>query len=180
MRVVVGSTNAVKIEAVAEALAAYPELLAKYGGGLETRGVEVPSGVGHQPETLEATILGAGNRARAAMAAAPSDLAFGIESGMFDVPGLDEPMNHTVCVIFDGKETTAVGFSPAFLLPSEVMRIVKEEGLELRDAAIKAGFTEPPADGRHGQGILGVLTHGRVTRKDYTAAAVHMALIRLH
>ena len=86
MRIIIGTTNEVKIGAVRELAPDYPCI-----AGASIGGVEVPSNVSDQPKTLEETMTGAINRARGAwergqLAATDGDLAFGIESGLFAVP----------------------------------------------------------------------------------------------
>jgi len=55
----VGSTNKVKLDAVREAISQY----SRFNGGM-ILSVDVKSGVGSQPMTLEETTLGAINRAK--------------------------------------------------------------------------------------------------------------------
>ena len=66
MRIHVGSTNEVKVGAVREVSAEYPCI-----AGAEIVGVEAASGVADQPKTLDETIRGAINRAKAAFEADP-------------------------------------------------------------------------------------------------------------
>ena len=50
--------------------------------------------------------------------------------------------------------------------------------MELDPAVRRAGLTEDPRIG-YGQGIIGILSRGRVTRADYSRPAVSMALVRM-
>lgn len=170
MRINVGSENPVKLAAIREVMAArFP--------GASFEPVAVDSGVPDQPLGFEQILGGAMNRARAAFALS-CDLAVALESGLIPVPLTRTGyMNLTACVIFDGDEMFP-GLGPAFELPDEVVRLVTEDGLELDPAARRAGLTADPRIG-YGQGIIGILSHGRVTRADYSRPAVSMALVRM-
>ena len=56
--------------------------------------------------------------------------------------------------------------------------MINELGITANDAFYKLGLTENKKIGS-AEGAIGLLTNGRVTRKDYTKQAVHMALIHL-
>jgi len=86
-------------------------------------------------------------------------------------------MNLTACAIFDGQDIF-VGLGPAFELPDEVTRLVVDKGMELDPAVKKAGLTDNERIG-YAQGIIGILSQGRVTRLDYSKPAVSMALVRM-
>jgi inosine/xanthosine triphosphatase len=167
----VGSLNPVKLRAI-RAVMAVPFPAAEF------LPVAVESGVGVQPLGLEETLRGATNRARAAFALPGTDLAVALESGLVPVPGTcSGHMNLTACAIFDGHEMY-LGLGPAFELPVEVTRLVVEDGLELDPAVRLAGLTDNARIG-YDQGIIGVLSRGRVTREDYSRPAVSMALVRM-
>ncbi|MBI5793592.1 DUF84 family protein, partial [Candidatus Uhrbacteria bacterium] len=74
MRVVLGSKNDCKLQAVRQVLAEYPKF-----GDAHIVGVEVDSLVPEQPLNLDATIQGAINRANAAFV--DCDFTIGIEVG---------------------------------------------------------------------------------------------------
>ncbi|HLD00391.1 MAG TPA: inosine/xanthosine triphosphatase [Candidatus Nanoarchaeia archaeon] len=167
----VGSTNTVKIEAVREAVSRYnlfsPAII---------KGIEVESGVSKQPKSLDEIIRGAVNRARNAFV--NCDYSFGLESGQIEVPYTKTGyMYICACTIYDGKEFN-FGLSPGFECPPEVTRLVLEEGLDLNEAFYKVGLTTNPNLGA-GEGVISILTNGRVNRKDYTQYAVIMALIKV-
>lgn len=165
----VGSMNPVKLGAIRAVMEVrFPEA--------EFRPAAVDSGVSVQPIGLDETLRGAGNRARAAFAGC--DLSVALESGLVPVPGTATGyMNLTACAIFDGHEMF-LGLGPAFELPAEVTRLVVEEGLELDPAVRKAGLTDNERIG-YAQGIIGILSGGRVTRMDYSRPAVSMAMVRM-
>jgi non-canonical (house-cleaning) NTP pyrophosphatase len=66
--------------------------------------------------------------------------------------------------------------SCAFEIPDEILRHVKEDGLDLSQACNASGITRDPKLGEHG-GLIGILTHGRVDRGIYTRQALACALI---
>lgn len=171
MRIVLGSKNACKLDTTREVLSLYPKFAAA-----EVVGVEVDSGVGEEPMTLEETVAGATNRAKQAFV--DCDYSIGIEGGTMMMPGTgSRMMKFDVCAVYDG-EKMAFGFSPGFSLPEDLQRLLIEEGMHLSDAAIAAGYTTHPKLGTAG-GVVGLLTEGRITRYDFCKDALIMALIHV-
>jgi inosine/xanthosine triphosphatase len=171
MKIILGSLNPVKMQAVQEIFGAIPALHHAHFEQLKAASL-VPD----QPIGLEQIILGARNRAREAFAS--GDLGIGIESGLIPVPlTTNGYMNLTVCVIFDG-EHWYTGLGPAFELPDDITSMVVEEGLELDKAVNRSGLSQDPRIG-YGQGIIGIMTKGRVTRMEYSKPAISMALARM-
>lgn len=80
----VGTENPAKLAAVRGALAA---LCAGDPSILRLSGFAAASGVPDQPVGWDEIVAGARNRARAAFAAGPCCLAFGIEDGLVELPG---------------------------------------------------------------------------------------------
>lgn len=172
MKIAVASKNPVKVEAVREALHLYSSLATA-----EIVSLDVSSQVSSQPYSIDETIRGAINRAKQAHAFSPDYyLSVGIESGFHNFPfaGL---MELSVCSIYDGKKHH-FGFSPAFKCPEEVQVLIEQNKLNLNDACYRAGYTNNPEIGAS-EGMIGILTQGRKTRKDYTRDAVIMALIHV-
>lgn len=170
MRLLIASKNPVKIEAVQEVIALYPEFCE-----LAYESFETPSGVSNQPMSLEETVRGALNRARSIHQ--PGDLSFGIESGIMDVPYTKTGvLDVCVCAIWDGNQP-AIGLSCAWECPEAVADAVKR-GMNLADAAVHAGLTSNPKLGA-AEGLIGIMTRGRMTRKDYTKQAVITAMIHV-
>lgn len=171
MKVIVGSKNEIKINAVKESINSYDIL-----SDAEVSGSEVSSQISDQPKSMDETIKGAMNRAKNAFV--ECDYAFGIEDGLFRVPNTKTDfMNVCVCVIFDGREYH-VGLSSGFEYPSEVTRLVLDEGLDIEQAFLKSGLTDKPKLGS-AEGAIGILTKGRLMRKEYTKQAVLTSLIHL-
>lgn len=171
MKIHVGSTNENKVGAVRELCASYAMFV-----DAEVEGKEVDSGVSNQPMTLEETIAGATNRAKACFPG--SDFSFGIEAGLIDAPGvIGGKMNLQVCAIFDGTSVFH-GLSSGFGIPKPVLDIMHAEGLELDVAAHKAGITEDPRIGKR-SGLIALFTRGRVDRKALVKQAIQMAMIHV-
>lgn len=167
----VGSKNEVKVSAVRELAAEYPCLAAA-----EVRGAEAASGVSDQPKTLEETVRGAMNRAKACFGGC--EISVGIESGLIPVPYTKTGyMDVTACAVFDGSEVN-FGLSPLFECPKDVTDMILIDGVNMTQAFHRCGYTSNPMLGS-AEGVIGILTKGRVTRKQYTMQALRMAFIHL-
>ncbi len=170
MIIYVGSLNKVKVETVKEVFALYESLQQA-----EVRGVKVNSKIPAQPTTLEETMWGARNRAHSALQ--KEGLSIGLESGIFEAPGWEREktyMDHTVCVVYDGKQDY-IGFSPAFRLPRAMLPLIFKEGMDLNQASQKLELTTKEELG-NAEGLVGILTKGVMDRKAYMKPAVIMAL----
>lgn len=171
MKINVGSKNKIKVEAVKEALSDY-DFLSK----AKITGVEAPSKVSEQPKSMNETIQGAMNRSSNAFS--DCQYSFGLESGLMKVSHTKTGyMDFCVCAIFDGKNHH-LGLSSAFEYPLEVTRLVIKKGLDINQAFYKTGLTKDPKIGSS-KGAIGILTKGRLLRKDYIKQAITMALIHL-
>ncbi len=171
MKIIVGSTNFVKVEVVREVISSYGFLK-----GAEVIGVNVSSRVSAQPKSLEETLTGAMNRARYAFR--DCDYSVGLEDGLMRVHWAKTGcMNVCVCDVFDGREHY-LGLSSAFEYPLEVVRLVLKEGLDVNQAFHKIGLTDNPKIGSD-EGAIGILSRGRLMRKEYSKQAITMALVRL-
>jgi len=171
MRIHIGSKNQIKVDAVNELLQDYPHLK-----NAEIDSFEMASGVDDQPKSLEETVRGAMNRAREVLQ--EGTYGFGIESGLMKVPGTKSGfMDVCVCAIYDGKEYH-LGLSSAWEAPKRVMDHMLKDGLDMNQAAHKAGLTDNPKVGS-AEGLVGIMTKGRLDRKAYTKEAIRTALIHL-
>lgn len=171
MNINVASKNPVKVEAVKEVLVGYSDL-ANY----KVIGIETNPGVSEQPKSLEETIQGAINRAKFVF----NDCiySFGIESGLMTVPQTKTGnMDFCACAIYDGKNCH-LGLSCAFEFPTKVTQMIHEQGIDANEAFYRCGLTQHRKIGSS-EGAIGMLTKGRMSRKDYTKQAVQMALIHL-
>ena len=172
MKINVGSQNPAKVEAIREILKEYAMFVEA-----EVNPVNASSDVSEQPKSLDETIKGAINRAKSAFAQG-ADLGIGIESGLMAVPYTKTGyMDLCACAIYDGRQVH-LGLSSAFEFPKEVTRIILEQEVDANEAAYRAGLTKEQKIGSS-EGIIGIVTKGRVTRKEYTKQAIRMALIHL-
>ncbi len=172
MLIKVGSQNPAKVEAVREILQEYSHLK-----DAKIEGVDVSSDISEQPLSLEETVRGAANRARNSFG--DCSYSVGIESGLVAVPYTKSGyMDLCAAVIYDGTEVH-VGLSSSFEFPDkEITRMIVEDGIDMAQAVNQAGLTSDPAIGSK-QGAVGILTKGRVDRKEYTKQALRMALIHI-
>jgi len=171
MKINVGTLNPAKIEAVRDTIKDYEMFK-----GAEVFGFDVKSGVSEQPKTLEETIIGAMNRSKRCFEG--GQYGFGIESGLFEVPYTKTgKMDMCICSIWDGHNAH-IGMSQGFEFPPAIMKMIKESDIDANEAYFRAGLTPLRKIGS-AEGIIGHLTKGRVTRQDYTKAAIQMALIHL-
>lgn len=103
---------------------------------------------------------------------------FGIESGLMSVPHTKTGfMDVCVCAIYDGNDFH-IGLSSAWEAPEQVIKYMIEGGLDVNQAAHKAGLTDSLKVGS-AEGLVGIMTKGRLTRKQYTKQAIRTALIHL-
>jgi len=164
MRVVVGSTNPVKISAVQESFS-----LAF--GPVEVKGVEVDSGVGPEPLEEDA-VKGSMNRARGAMELLPSDFSVGIEGGLFYLHGRYYLAGFVTILRRDGLMST--GTSGWFECPNKLLiRLLRGEEL----GAIMDEITGE-RDVKRREGAIGYFTRGIVDRKELYKHGILMALAR--
>jgi inosine/xanthosine triphosphatase len=168
MRVAIGSTNPAKVDAVREV---FQEIYSE----LEVIPLEVDSGVPDQPVGLEETVKGAINRAKQAIAKTDADFGVGIEAGLYPVPGtLTGYMDVQFCAVVDRKGKITLGHGPGFEYPPGMIRRVFEEGVEV---GIAMGELVNDPELKRKIGAIGVLTHGRLVRKELNKLAVLMALV---
>jgi inosine/xanthosine triphosphatase len=171
MKINIGSKNRVKIDALTEILKEYPDFL-----DAEIISKDVDTGVSHQPKSLDETIMGAMSRAKNCFG--DCDYSVGLESGLMKVPETKTGyMDTTACAIYDGKHFH-LGLSSCFEYPPKVVKYVLENNAELSDAFRELGFTKKAKIGEE-EGIIGVLTKGKLVRKEYTKQAIRMGLIHL-
>ena len=172
MKIIVGTTNNAKVAAVEEILKEYPHL-----AQATVEAVKTESGVSDQPKSLAETIDGAMNRARSSFK--NCDLSFGIESGLMEVPHTKSGyMDVCACAIYDGKEFH-IGLSSAWEFPDpKVTALMVEGGMDMSQAINHAGLTSNSAIGS-AEGAIGILTKGKMGRKEYTKQALRTALIHL-
>ncbi len=104
--------------------------------------------------------------------------SFGLESGLMAVPFTKTGyMDLCACAIFDGQEYH-LGLSSAWEAPGAVATLMLKKGLDMNQAAQQAGLTENAQVGA-AEGLIGIMTKGRLDRKAYTKQAIITALIHL-
>jgi len=171
MKVNVGTKNQNKVLAVKETLLDFPEF-----SEAEVIAIEVDSGVSKQPKSMEQTTKGAMNRAKNAFK--NCDISIGLESGLMEFPNTKSGyMDVTMCAIYDGKKFH-LGGSSLFEYPKSIVDLIFSKDYEVDEAAKESGFTESSCVGKE-QGMIGLLTKGKLNRKDYSKQAVLTALIHL-
>ena len=166
-RVVVGSTNPVKVAAARAVLA---PLIAP---GATVEGIAADSGVPDQPWGDEETMRGARTRAAAALAASGADLGVAFEGGVVaeDDGGL---RTCAWAAVVDRAGRSAVGGSLAMPLPPPVAALIRD-GVELgsaMDAMTNAHNTKQKL------GAVGVLTAGLIDRQRAYEVLLVYALAR--
>ncbi len=174
MLIAVGTTNRAKVEAVQELILDYPNL-----ASAEIVSVPVSSEISDQPLTLAETIQGAKNRARNAFTECGNcQYGIGIESGLIEAPGTQTGyMNISACCIYDGTDSF-IGLSTAFEIPPHVLEYVLKEKCNLSQACLRSGISQNSHIGSE-EGLIGILTDGRVDRKKYTKECLATALIQV-
>ncbi len=170
----IGSTNVPKVQALEEIIKHYPLL-----AGAKVHSMAVSSDVSDQPLSLEETILGAKTRAMKAFKQCEGcDLGFGVESGLMRAAGTQTGFfNVCICCIYTGK-THHIGMSTGFEVPAPILKLVLEQNMDLNTACCKAAITEKTNVGSH-EGLIGILTNGRVNRKEYSKQSIAAALVQL-
>lgn len=166
----IGSKNPVKTNALRESIKEFTRT------HLNVVSCDVDSGVNEQPQSLEETFEGARNRAQNCFENCA--VSFGIEDGIFRIPGEKNTfMNVCVCAMYNGEEFH-YGCSSAFEYPQEITDLVIGRALDISEALGSSGYTGNPEIGS-AEGAIGILSEGRLVRKDYTKQAINTALIHL-
>jgi len=168
-RVIVGSTNPVKLAAVQMGFSAiFPQ------ESFDFEEVDVPSGVGVQPMTDAETLLGATQRAVNAREVVPhADFWVGIEGGVDTMPFSEECLLTFAWVVVLSKGQVGRACTGAFELPAQVAELVRN-GMELGDADDQVFGTQ---GSKQQNGAVGLLTQNVLTRAEFYAQAVQLALI---
>lgn len=167
MKVAVGSTNPVKIQAVREAFAKlWPNK--KW----EVVGMSVPSGVSDQPMSDAECIKGATKRAKRAIGLAKSDYGVGIEGGLQKIG--TKWLDSGWIVVVDKKGRLGLGSSARIEVPQKLMKLIKS-GIELGDAQDKL-FNKK--NSKQAGGYFHLMSDGAITRKQGYIHGVVFALTR--
>lgn len=166
IKVIVASSNPVKIQAVFEAFQeAFPtkELIID--------NINTPSGVSDQPTSNAETLEGAINRARHAQASLPNaDYWVGVEGGVEEEFGC---MNSFAWVCIKDSKTFGKARSGTFFLPEPIAALIRQ-GKELGDAD---DIIFQQRNSKQCAGAVGLLTKGLIDRTALYKHAVILALI---
>lgn len=164
--VIVGSRNPIKIKSTDHAFHKIFE------DAFLVQGLEVSSGVSDQPLGDKETLTGALNRAQNAKKAFPeADFWVGIEGGVEETDGI---MNaFAFIVVLDQKGKAGKAKTATFDLPDVIAKLIKG-GMELGTADDQHFNRE---NSKEGDGAVGILTNGAITRKEYYEQAIMLALI---
>jgi len=163
MKVLVGSTNPVKIEAVREAFSHFFE-------EVDAQGVKVESGVADQPFEEE-THTGAKNRSRALYTLGGADFYVGVEGGCFSMN--DTWMAAGSISILDDNGREGFGVSPFFPMPPVFMNAI----LEGKEMGVVADEHIGSANIKQKGGTSGYLTRGIIPRKELYVPGIVSALV---
>ena len=164
----IGTKNKCKINALTETIKDY-----EFIKNSTINSYQTDSGVPEQPMSLEETIYGAKNRSLNCFN--NCKYSFGIESGIFNIDN-NNYMDICACSIYDGNEFH-MGLSQSFVIPRKTMNFVLK-GQDLTLASVNSKLTHKLNLGEE-EGIIGILTKGRINRQEYTKSAIQMALINL-
>ena len=166
-KIVVGSKNPVKIEAVKSVCKEVFE-------EVEVFSLEAPSNVSEMPFGEKEAIQGAKNRANYCLNETNTDLSFGLEG--YVTEDYSESMflsGWSVVISRDG--TVGMGSGGRIELPeyiSEKLRNGKELGPLIDNILDEDGIKE-------GIGTIGILTDGRITRKESFMRAINHSIARI-
>lgn len=166
MNIGIGSKNQAKIEAVVQAFA-------QLNQPAHVKGVDALSGVSSQPMTDRETLEGAINRARWTLKAEPFDLAIGLEGGVDETPMGMILCNW--CAIVDNHGSIGIGGGVRILVPDDIADQIRE-GKELGDVIDQfAGGHNI----RNGEGTIGILTGGQISRSQMFRDSIICAMSSL-
>jgi len=161
VKVSVGSTNPVKIDAVRS-------IMEREFNEVVIIPRDVESGVPPQPFEGQ-TREGAINRAKNAIG--DSDLSIGIEAGVFETQ--DGLYDFQYCAILDRDGKTSIGIGSGFRYPDEIASLVRD-GMTVGDAIDKVFGVH---DVGNGIGAIGLLSNGLITRRQLTEQSIIAAMI---
>lgn len=167
-RVVVGSINPVKLNAVRDAFVIF--FAGDRADQWEYISYNVPSGVSEQPMSDEEAIRGAKNRVfKAEKIDCDADFYVGIEAGVIDRISWMEVFDW---IYVKTKEKETIGCTGRFILPEKVVELVRF-GKNLSSAMDMCYKTK---DIGKKEGAIGLLSKGKISRTKYTIHGILLAL----
>lgn len=165
VRVAVGSTNRVKVDAVRN-------VFAQVFGLVEVEGVDVAHGTDRQPVD-DRIVEGALNRARGALEAGDFDFGVGIEAGIVEDSIMRRHVDVQYCAIMDSSGQVTMGHGPGFEYPPLVTRAA----LGGRPVGETMASVTGVEDIGRTTGSIGYLSDGLIDRTSLSEIAVLMAMI---
>ncbi|MFY8350366.1 inosine/xanthosine triphosphatase [Pseudoalteromonas sp. SSM20] len=163
-KIIIGSKNPVKINAVKNAFSAMFQNVV-----FSCEGVSAPSGVADQPMTAEETLLGAENRVSYAKTHFQADWYVAIEGG---VDNFNYGPATFAYIVIDNKQHVQVGRSSNLPMPKVVYQALCE-GEELGHVMDRLFNTE---NVKQKGGAMALLTNNLVTRESVYTMAITTAL----
>lgn len=165
LKIAVGSTNKVKLDAVRN-------MFTQAFGLVEVVSVAPPVDIEKQPME-EQVPQGAIRRAKTAIEGAGADFGVGVEAGLFHNGNLKKYLDIQYCAIVDASGKLTIGHGPGFEYPPQVVKAVLE-GKTVGDTMSKITGIEKIG---HKMGSIGYLSDGMIDRTALTEISVLMALI---
>lgn len=161
MKVAIGSTNPVKLQAAKEAFGLlFPDETIEYIQ------VECTSNVSEQPLSDQESLSGALNRAQEAIKGTTADYGVGLEGGLSQVDG--RWFTGTAAAVVDSHGVIGLGFGPRVLTPPKTLHHI-DAGNNLSEALAKSHGVQ---EAGKKQGLFGIVTHGLITRASSSRDAV--------
>lgn len=171
MVIAIGSTNEAKVLAVKEVLL---DSLRFFHSKVIC--LTVPSAVSDPPISLQETIQGAKNRAKNVFAQCDCKYSFGIESGLMEATETFSGYLHvSICCIYDGTNYYT-GLSTGLEVPPQILELVLSKKMNLGQACIHSGMSRNIGST---EGLIGILTKGKINRKEYSKQCVKAAILQL-
>ena len=171
MKIAVGSTNPVKINASREA---FTKIFPKNTESLNISPVEVKiPELNNTPNSIEEMILGAKIRAEKSLELSDADYGVGIEGGVFK--NTIGTFLLAFSVIKSKNGDSGVGSGPAILLPSH-WKVSLEKSFELGSYVDSISGKK---NTKQETGAIGLLTNDAITRQDSLTPAVLYAYYSL-
>lgn len=174
MILAVGSTNAAKVLAVKELVECSHLFL-----GAQVISISIRSGVSDQPLSLQETIQGAKHRAKNAFHKCDACYySFGIESGLMESAEVSTGFLHvSACSIYNG-ENYCTGLSTGFEIPPSILELILSKKMDLTQACLCSGISNNEKIGST-EGLIGVLSKGKIDRKTYSKQCISAAMLQL-
>ncbi|MBU1157814.1 MAG: inosine/xanthosine triphosphatase [Candidatus Thermoplasmatota archaeon] len=165
LRVVVGSVNKVKVDAVRN-------IFTQAFGLVDVVSIDPGDDLIRQPKDEE-VLQGAMKRAENAISVEGADFGVGIEAGLHMNRYMMRRLDVQYCVVIDSSRRTTIGHGPGFEYPPSVLKAVSE-GRAVGD--VMSELTGIDRIG-HKSGSVGYLSDGLIDRTSLTEIAVLMAII---